>query len=160
MCIDNIQINSVESTRTLSNENYVYTIQPQVETTDISSLEDDEKIESVSYFDGLGRSKQQIALRAGGQGQDIITHIGYDDFGRQTKDYLPYVAAGNGGFFHDDPLTELSNLYNQSKYENTSNPYSEKHFEASPLNRVLEQAAPGEDWKLNEADLDSKVRGV
>src|SRR5690606_33545725 len=33
-------------------------------------------------------------------------------------------------------------------YENTSNPFSEKEFEPSPLNRVLKQASPGEDWAL------------
>ena len=30
----------------------------------------------------------------------------------------------------------------------TTNPYSEKSFEPSPLNRIVEQAAPGSDWSL------------
>ncbi|MEO1548771.1 MAG: RHS repeat-associated core domain-containing protein, partial [Bacteroidota bacterium] len=33
-----------------------------------------------------------------------------------------------------------------SKYENTLNPYSQKTFEASPLDRTDSQAAPGNSW--------------
>ncbi|TPV31153.1 RHS repeat-associated core domain-containing protein, partial [Paucihalobacter ruber] len=48
-------------------------------------------------------------------------------------------------------------FYNTPKYENTNNPYSEKDFEASPLNRVLKQAAPGYDWRMgggHEIEMD------
>ena len=31
---------------------------------------------------------------------------------------------------------------------NRCNAYSEKGFDNSPLNRVLQQAAPGKDWKI------------
>ena len=35
----------------------------------------DQQQENITYYDGLGRPKQQIAVQAGGQQQDIITHI-------------------------------------------------------------------------------------
>ena len=158
--IDNIQITSIEPSRILSNENYIYTVQPQVATTAISNLGDDEKTESVAYFDGLGRAKQQIALRAGGNLEDIITHIEYDAFGRQAKDYLPFAELNNAGMYTSSALSETTTFYNSHYSEDlaggtASNPYSEKHFEASPLNRVLEQGAPGADWavdKINDTD--------
>lgn len=109
---------------------------------------DADKISAVQYFDGLGRSLQTVGIRAGGANQDIITHIGYDAFGRQAKDYLPYAATSNGGAIRADALSATNNFYLTAKYENTTNPYSEKLFEASPLNRVLQQAAPGVSWEL------------
>ncbi|RXM49590.1 hypothetical protein BOQ64_23045, partial [Chryseobacterium sp. CH25] len=45
--------------------------------------------ETVQYFDGLGRPKQVVNVKASPQGKDVVTHIEYDPFGRQVKDYLP-----------------------------------------------------------------------
>ena len=59
-------------------ENYVKTTTAQVpvqtEAT-FDTLNADDKIESITYFDGLGRPIQTIAKQAGGQKQDIITII-------------------------------------------------------------------------------------
>lgn len=141
---------------TLSDENYIHTITPTTATTDVTSLSNDQKQESVTYFDGLGRPKQNIGIRAGGINKDIITHIAYDDFGRQSKEYLPYMIDGNGGMYKTGSETAALTYYDQTKYDvdfpgmTTSdiNPYSQKEYDASPLNRVLKQAAPGKDWKL------------
>src|SRR5690606_20727603 len=43
-----------------------------------------------------------------------------------------------------------ASFYDTTKYGNTPNPYSEKVYEPSPLNRVFEQAAPGYDWALEQ----------
>ena len=58
----------------LSNENYVHTLAPRIATTNASSLANDEKIESVTYFDGLGRAKQSIGIRSGASCEDIVTY--------------------------------------------------------------------------------------
>ncbi|RXP51968.1 hypothetical protein EC396_11935, partial [Lutibacter sp. HS1-25] len=63
-------------------ENYVKTTSYQVATT-TGSVANDDKIETITYFDGLGRAKQSIGIRAGGGSEDIVTYIGYDEFGRQ-----------------------------------------------------------------------------
>ncbi|NVK52549.1 MAG: hypothetical protein HWD85_06415, partial [Flavobacteriaceae bacterium] len=65
------------------------------------------------------------------------------------KEYLPYVptTTGSDGLFRTNALTSTNSFYNTATYQNTTNPYSQKTIEASPLNRVLEQAAPGNDWK-------------
>ncbi len=138
------------------NQNYIHTKTPRIATTNVSQLANDKKIESIAYFDGLGRAMQSVSIRAGGNGEDIITHVAYDDYGRQAKEYLPYTASTTDGSFRTDGLNATNTYYDAAKYEadfpsvavNDINAYSQKAFEASPLNRVLKQAAPGKDWKL------------
>ena len=136
----------------LSDENYVRSIVPQIEVSSLSQLaEYKQALQNVTYFDGLGRPMQSIAMKQSGVTQkDIITHIDYDGFGRQDKDYLPYVPSvtGSDGTYRTDALSATSTFYNTANYENTTNPYSQKDLEPSPLNRVLQQAAPGYDWRL------------
>lgn len=156
MSIDNIQISFQNvgdlETTVSDDENYIYLITPITTTTDITSLDTSERMESITYFDGLGRPKQQIAIRGGGSNQDIITHIGYDNYGRQTKEYLPYPTLDAIGSYRltakDDTNTYYLTNYGTEVDAIEPNPYSEKNLETSPLNRVLEQAAPGESWKL------------
>ncbi len=98
----------------------------------------------ITYIDGLGRPMQQVASQQSATGKDIITHIEYDAFGRQPKDYLPYASTTATGAFDG---TALSNTTNFALYAG-QNPYSEKLFENSPLNRVMKQAASGTDWSM------------
>ena len=108
--------------------------------------------EQITYFDGLGRPIQQVAAGQSATGKNIVTPIEYDAYGRQVKDYLPYSSGTNNLDFIPNPVADLINFYQTDAYQNTQNPYSEKQLEASPLNRVLEQAAPGNDWSLNNPD--------
>ena len=110
------------------------------------------KRESITYFDGLGRPIQQVAHKQAGNGNDLVTHIEYDAFGRQTKEYLP-VVNGQTLNYHSLDANSILSYYASppSTVEATTNPYSEKLFEASPLNRVLEQAAPGNDWAITNS---------
>ena len=110
----------------------------------------------VSYFDGLGRPIQQIAYKQSNTGKDIVTHIEYDQFGRQTKDYLPYVSTGASLNYLSSAQTDLLNFYASPNptntgnpyFEATTNPFSEKQLESSPLSRVFKQAAPGDAWAM------------
>ncbi|MHA7057939.1 DUF6443 domain-containing protein, partial [Aquimarina sp. M1] len=136
------------------NENYVHvtTYQEAVSETETITTPEDNKIESVTYYDGLGRVKQTIQLRAGGSKEDIIMPVGRDAFGRTTKSYLPYAVSGNNGTYRNNALEELNGFYNTEKYEFTTNPYSETITEVSPLNRSEEVAAPGNPWAYDAAD--------
>ncbi|WP_223150973.1 DUF6443 domain-containing protein, partial [Flavobacterium ajazii] len=108
-----------------------------------------EASQSITYFDGLGRPIQQVAHQQSPAGKDIVTPIEYDAFGRQPKDYLPYASSAAASLnYKTTALTDVGIFYNTATYESTLNPYSQKEFEASPLNRVMKQAAPGNDWKL------------
>lgn len=106
----------------------------------------------ISYFDGLGRPIQQVAVGQSATGKNIVTPIEYDAFGRQAKDYLPYSSGVSNLEFVPYPQDELHRFYQTDIYDNTVNPYSEKRFEASPIGRVLEQSAPGNDWSINNPE--------
>lgn len=114
---------------------------------------------TVNYYDGLGRPIQQIANKQSGTGKDIITHMEYDGFGRQSKEYLPYVASTDNMAFDPSAQANTVAFYNTASFENTSNPYSEKFLDASPLNRVLKQGFPGTSWLGNTGnDADHTVK--
>ncbi len=101
----------------------------------------------VSYFDGLGRGTQQVAHAQSNTGKDIVTHIEYDAFGRPAKEFLPYANQNASLNFNAAADSDITNFY--SSYNGgTQFPFSEKLFEASPLNRVLKQAAPGNAWSM------------
>lgn len=123
-----------------------------VKTETYTSENGVQKRESVTYFDGLGRPIQQIAGKASPASKDIITHIEYDQYGRQAKEYLPYEASGNALQFDPESLLHTQQFYNTPKYENTTNPYAQQFFEKSPLNRPTKTAAPGELWKGNPSN--------
>ncbi|WP_454047298.1 DUF6443 domain-containing protein [Chryseobacterium sp. Marseille-Q8038] len=98
--------------------------------------------ETVQYFDGLGRPKQIVNVKASPLGKDVVTPIEYDPFGRQVKDYLPVPQGGTlNGAITLNPLSNLSS----SPYGNEKI-YSEKELEKSPLDRILEQKQVGNDW--------------
>jgi RHS repeat-associated protein len=98
-----------------------------------------------------GNDAWLMGLISDSNAPDVVTPITYDSFGRQDKDYLPYAVKGNG-LFQANALTDVNNYYinNYPTDINTivPNPFSQKAFESSPLNRVLQQAAPGDDWSL------------
>ncbi|MEM1321690.1 MAG: DUF6443 domain-containing protein [Bacteroidota bacterium] len=99
-------------------QNYVKSVSYQVETTS-GNVDNAEKIESVTYYDGLGRPLQSVSQRAGGNGEDLVTPMTYDHLGRQEKQYLPYVHPNlnNNGAYTVDAIGPLSGYY-ATKFEN------------------------------------------
>ncbi|WP_345987739.1 DUF6443 domain-containing protein [Chryseobacterium sp. Chry.R1] len=98
--------------------------------------------ETVQYFDGLGRPKQIINIKASPTGKDVVTPIEYDGFGRQVKDYLPIPQGQtlNGGIVSNPLANVINTPYGQEKI------YAEKTLENSPLDRLLEQKQVGTAW--------------
>lgn len=140
-----------------TDQNYVKTTTyKQATTTSVTNPDINQANVQVSYFDGLGRPIQQIAHKQSNTGKDIVTHIEYDQFGRQTRDYLPYVSTGASLNYVSSAQTDLLDFYASPNATNTGNPYfeatgnpfSEKQLENSPLNSVFKQAAPGDTWGL------------
>ncbi|MCF2876648.1 DUF6443 domain-containing protein, partial [Tenacibaculum sp. Cn5-1] len=139
-----------------SNENYVFSRTYRKAMTSPSEItSSSDVLESIAYFDGLGRGKQTIGIRQGTSGKDIVTHMEYDGFGRQTKEYLPYATTTQNGLINTGDVATAAKTYYKAAYSTDfanvslpTNAYSEKEIESSPLNRVLKQAAPGQDWRL------------
>ncbi len=130
----------------LSDQNYIYVKEPLEAVTSVNT--GTKKVQRIQYFDGLGRPMQSIGIGASPLGKDVITPIVYDEFGRQAKDYLPYAGSQNTGAYVDNTtaITGVETYYNT--HYNDATPFSEKELEASPLSRVLKQAAPGAAWKM------------
>ena len=115
------------------------------------------------YFDGLDRPVQSVVMQASPLRKDVVQVHQYDIAGREPKMYLPYASTVcTGGY--TDAATALANQQNfyttntdpliphvidPALYTGTqNNAYTQQVFDNSPLNRVLQQAAPGDAWKL------------
>ena len=122
------------------NENYIHSRVYLEETQETNAAK--KQLETVAYYDGLGRPKQNIGVKTSPKGRDVVTHIEYDEFGRQAKDFLPIPQSGTqAGKIYDSPLSNASSIYGNEKI------FSEKILENSPLNRLLGQIHQGNDWQ-------------
>ncbi|MEN1783834.1 MAG: DUF6443 domain-containing protein, partial [Bacteroidota bacterium] len=113
--------------------------------------------EMVTYYDGLGRPLQGVAVGQAPNGGDLVTPYQYDAYGRQVREWLPYPETdaatgtyrpyghiGAQGYYHSAYSTDFPGL---QPFE--VNAYSEKALLPSPLGRPEKQAAPGKDWALD-----------
>lgn len=134
-----------------SNENYI-----QSKTyLDYNGTSPTKSSETVQYFDGLGRPKQVVNVKASPLGRDVVTHIEYDPFGRQVRDYLlvPQLSTSNGNYY-SGALGVYPNTYGNEKI------YSEKVLENSPLDRILEQKQVGNDWNGKSVKFSYDTNGL
>lgn len=115
-----------------STENYIF-------STTCLTADCVKKAETIQYFDGLGRPKQVVNVKASPLGNDVVNHIEYDGFGRQTKDFLPMPqSASTDGAFYANPLSSVTSTpYGNEKI------YSERVLESSPLDRIQQQIQVG-----------------
>jgi RHS repeat-associated protein len=129
-------------------------------STSSSTYASNEVVESVVYYDGLGRPIQQKLLKQSNTGKDIVTPIEYDLFGRQSKSYLPYVNGTANPDYESNAISDQAIFYSTqaSNFENTAYAYSEKTYENSPLNRILKISAPGDDWRTKATGADNTIK--
>ncbi len=142
--------------------NYVRSWDPVMPTSDLSAVTGATDVSTVKqrtqYFDGLGRLLQTVTKGTSTSGKDLVEPVQYDNFGRESYKYLPYVPqAGNtnDGKFKTDPFNAQNTFYQNT----TLNPgaageniyYGQTAYESSPLNRVLKQYATGNSWAKNDA---------
>lgn len=98
-------------------------------------------MQTVTYFDGLGRPKQNIAIQATASGQDLVSPILYDGLGREAIEVLPFAISTNHGGYHGAlDKTAADAFYGEKAY-------AEKRFENSPLQRLIEQKQTGDNWE-------------
>lgn len=131
------------SAQTLTNtENYIYTsLYLEPVATPLSTAK---QIQQVQYLDGLGRVKQNIAIKNTPTGKDLILPVIYDQNGKIAKSFLPLPASSLNGTYHSG-VTENS----INSYYGVSNAYSEVDYEKSPIGKILKASSSGDDWQIN-----------
>lgn len=117
-------------------ENYVL-------STSYLTEDKSKKIQSVEYIDGLGRPKQNIAIKANPSGKDMVIPMEYDNNGRKTKNYLPLPVNSLNGNIQPIDGSSINSYYG------VTNAYSEIVLDESPLNRIKQSAFPGDAWIKN-----------
>jgi len=128
----------------------------------VLALHDSLKSKTVIHFDGLGRATQQIAVKASPESLDIIQPVEYDEYGRVTKQYLPYsdTVTGNLGTYRSGYLLDQLNFYQAApKVAHDNNPYSKSTYEPSPLGGILEQTNAGQAFQPGSGHTGTIVYG-
>jgi RHS repeat-associated protein len=146
--------------------NYVRTRVPRTPITTITELNTlstnkDSVNSTYTYVDGLGRPIQTVQQFGNNTGtKDIVQPMVYDVYGRQSMQYLPYAIGSATGDYRPEALTPADGtfkFYNPPGSSGTQqsngvmrtvDPVAETGFESSPVNRVIEQGAPGAVWQL------------
>ena len=132
-----------------TDQNYILTIIPTVATADVSNLSTDQSLQTIQYFDGLGRPIQTVQRNITPQKKDIVSSIQYDGVGREYMEWLPTPMADNQGAFVN--LNEIGNIA-RNVYAD-SRPFNETIFENSPLNRVTGQKGSGAAWNTHPTNI-------
>ena len=118
--------------------------------------------QATQYFDGIGRllqtvKKQGSLVTSSGTNVDLIAPVEYDALSKERFKYLGFAstatdATKNNGKFKLNAFTQQATFFNAAT---TSSPlynqgetyfYGQTNFEASPLRRVQETSAPGNNW--------------
>lgn len=129
--------------------NIVRAWEPRKATTDTSAagLNNNSLYKtSTAYSDGLGRPLQTIVKGNNYDGsKDIVNLRIYDEYSRESKQYLPYAPAdNNNGKFRINAFTEQQAYYNvqyQDQY-----PFTRTEYEATPMGRATKVYAIGNSW--------------
>jgi hypothetical protein len=135
----------------------VFQVKNVTSNTNVSTLTPEANLQSIQYFDELGRLTQTVATQASPSKKDLVNPIAYDAVGREARKYLPYISDATDGWYKPNqidigtmnPINEFAGFYNSppSKVTSDPRPFAEAVFESSPLNRVIKQGANGEAWK-------------
>ena len=135
-------------------EHYVRSYAPRTTITNPNELTLNSPVNQVSistsYLDGQNRVVQTVVKGGSSENQDLVQFNGYDALSRPYKQYLPYAATGATGTYRDKALEKQQQFYRQGPDDVAHSQYAfaEMKYEASPLGRVIEQGAPGQDWQL------------
>ncbi|MFV0312259.1 MAG: DUF6443 domain-containing protein [Dysgonomonas sp.] len=121
--------------------------QNYIQTKTYTASDASRYMETIQYFDGLGRPMQTVQRGITPDGKDLVSIQEYDAFGRESNTWLAgKVSASNNGAFVP---VETAKGYIKATNGNDQKPYTYPLYEASPLNRVLEEYGPGQDWHNN-----------
>ena len=100
-------------------------------------------VDNIVYYDGLGRPFQTVSksTQTGTVKERLATLQEYDAMGRETNAWLPTPVTAD----YVATTTLKSTAQGSTGYSDTR-PYNETVYEASPLNRVIQQYGAGATW--------------
>lgn len=103
-------------------------------------------VDGINYFDGLGRPSQSVnkAVQNNVTKERLATLQEYDYYDRKTNDWLPTPVTAD----YVEETTLRSIAIGSGGYSD-SRPYDQPVYEASPLNRPLQQYGAGALWYSN-----------
>jgi len=144
-----------------SNQNYILTRTFMDKEGTLSK-----SLQTIQYFDGLGRPIQTVKKGFTPAQKDLVTLQEYDNLGRPSNRWLPAPLTTNSGNY-TDPAT-VKSAAKGAVNSNDQAPFFYPVYEPSPLNRVEKQFGPGKLWhdngkcvkteyKTNLADGDLKL---
>ena len=161
-CGASVQSVVIERFAPSDNENYVasHAYREPLQSDDYSL---DSKKTSIVYYDGLGRVTQTHHVKMSPKGRDLISVLGYDDQGRESRKYLPFSVDNSQrahGSFDSDYESHIQTFYNADANENGVSMeseyfYEEVEFEKSPLNRPSRSFGAGTAWRSESRSLNS-----
>ncbi|WP_415326259.1 DUF6443 domain-containing protein [Chryseobacterium sp. MMS23-Vi53] len=134
-------VSGLISAQATNTENYIRS-RTYLESV-IDSSNTAKQIQTVQYFDGLGKPKQIVNVKASPTGKDLVTTIPYDTFGRQVDSWLPTPMSTLNGGMQSGVESTAQTYYNDTKA------FSHKNLENSPIDRILSQVQPGTSWQGN-----------
>jgi len=101
--------------------------------------------QSTQFFDGLGRLVQTVGKQASPLGYDVVTMQLYDPFSRKISEPMPYVSSSNDGSYRPYALQEQA-TFNNAQFPGENSFATQKAYEGSPLDRVVETFSEGSSW--------------
>lgn len=129
-------------------ENYIVSITPLDPTNRINCTDGQLSVDGnirtnaiVTYYDGLGRPYETVALKHSPSRNDLVSMTSYSGLNRATHQWLPISEEANG-----QPLSTESFISKAGTFYNDNRPYQETLYEASALNRVVGTVRPGNEY--------------
>jgi RHS repeat-associated protein len=133
---------------------FVRTLEALYPTTDWTTLltaDARDARQTTRYVDGLGRPLQTVikkgALVTNGTAKDMVSPVVYDEYGRETRKYLPFAADDNSGGFKPNPFDQQKFFYDaQLSGQGETFYYGKTDFEAGVQGRPLKTYPAGNSW--------------
>lgn len=109
---------------------------------------------TINYYDDFGRIEETVQAGITPSGNDMVSLNEYNAKGLLWRQWLDGKSIGSKGSFvpHQDCMS--ASITSNSDNE----PYSVNQYETSPLNRMVYQYGPGNDWHVNEKRNESSYQ--
>ena len=124
------------------------TSQNFLKTRTMMNEEGNKYMEVYSYYDGLGRPYQTVECKITPFQTHLITLQEYDAANRKTYTWLPVESATSTYMPSASVKAQAVADYGDT------HPYTKTEYEASPLNKIVNQYGVGEEWNNHPVHIE------